>query len=309
MSTGKRTVKIGTRRSRLARAQTRLVAETLERAFPSWEAGVVTFDTAGDRRPGPLATAGGKGLFTAELESALRDGRVDIAVHSAKDMPAVMDDDLVIAAVPPRGDPADVIVSRYGSLEALPPGARIGTGSPRRAVQLRAIRGDLAITGIRGNIETRIKKALGPRPVLDGVVLAAAGLHRAGMYDRYRGSLCILDTAAVLPAAGQGTLAIQAAAANTGLVDSLSALHHADAGGALDAERYVVAALGADCGSSLAVYVRREIGGQGRWVASAMVSRPDGSNMLRREAEGTTARESAARLLACLLDAGAQNLV
>ncbi len=308
MSTGK-TVRIGTRRSRLARVQTRLVADMLGRAFPSWETTVVTFDTAGDRRAGPLATAGGKGLFTAELESALRDGRVDIAVHSAKDMPAVMDDGLVIAAVPPRGDPADVIVSRYGTLEAIPPGARVGTGSPRRAVQLRALRGDLAITGIRGNIETRIDKALGPRPELDGVVLAAAGLHRAGMFAAHRDAVCPLDTAAVLPAAGQGTLAIQAAAANTGLVDSLGAVHHADSGAALDAERCVVAALGADCGSSLAVYVRRETGGAGRWVASAMVSRPDGSGMLRREAEGTTARESAARLLACLIDAGAKNLV
>lgn len=304
----KRILRIGTRRSHLALSQTTMVAEAICKTDASIEFELVTFETEGDRRKGSLSQAGGKGLFTAELESALREGRVDIAVHSAKDMPSEMDDDLVFAAVPERCDPADVLVSNFTNIMGLPAAATIGTGSPRRAVQLRLLRDDLRIVDIRGNIETRAGRAIGENADLDAVVLAAAGLHRSGLFQEYQDRVFKLETDTMLPAAGQGTLVIQSLAGHTAFTEALTMIHTQDSADAIFAERSIVASLGADCGSSLAVYVRR--GSQtGAWNASSMVSQSDGSGMLRMDAEGETAELAADKLLKQLLDAGADSLL
>ena len=299
-------VRIATRRSPLAMTQTNLVAEVICNGIPGVKTELVTFETEGDRRSGPLADVGGKGLFTAELETALREGRVDLAVHSAKDMPADLPDDLCIAAVPVRENPADVLVCRCGSIDRLPAGARIGTGSPRRAAQLRALRSDLVITDIRGNIGTRLNRAVGPDADLDGVLLAASGLIRAGIFKKYRDFIDILDPERFLPAAGQGTLAVESTLANKRLSNITDVLNDADSASALFAERLVVKGLGASCGSSVAVYVRR---GPDGWLASAMVSRRDGSDIIRRDSSDSIAEQAASDLLQQLVDIGAERLL
>ncbi|HAU36818.1 MAG TPA: hydroxymethylbilane synthase, partial [Phycisphaerales bacterium] len=206
-----KTLRIGTRRSRLATAQATLVVDALRRAHPGLACELAPLLTRGDRRTGPLADAGGKGLFTAELEDALRAGRIHLAVHSAKDMPAEMPAGLVIAAVPDRADPRDALVSRDGLAPAdLPRGARVGTGSERRRVQLLALRDDLEIVALRGNVETRLSAALDG--ALDAVVLAMAGLERVGLAQEHATRVRPLDVATFLPAAGQGALAVQSQA-------------------------------------------------------------------------------------------------
>ena len=164
-------VRIGTRRSMLAMAQSQIVADALRAVHSEIHVELLPIITGGDEQSGPLAPAGGKGLFTAELEQALRSGEIHLAVHSAKDMPAGMPEEFTIAAVPPREDPRDVFVSRAGAIEELSAGATVGTGSLRRKAQLLAARGDLKVVPIRGNIETRLAKALDPaRPEVPGVL-------------------------------------------------------------------------------------------------------------------------------------------
>jgi len=307
MSKSVKQVRIGTRRSSLARAQAEIVAGAMRKTDPSMETRLVTIDTKGDRRGGSLSHVGGKGLFTAELESALRDGSLDIAVHSAKDMPVAMDEDLVIAAVPKRDDPADVLFSKCGSLDDLPGKASVGTCSPRRAVQLRAVREDLNIVSVRGNIETRMEKVSGSKTDLDAVVLAAAGLRRSGLYEENQRRIYPLGIDVMLPAAGQGTLAVQSLAASDGLSEILKAVNDSDSADSLFAERRVVKALGADCGSAVAVYVRRMA--YESWFASAMVSRSDGGGMMLADAGGSTADDAAELLITQLLKSGADKLL
>ncbi|MFW6133630.1 MAG: hydroxymethylbilane synthase, partial [Planctomycetota bacterium] len=204
------TIRLGTRRSALARAQADIVATALRRAWPEATVETLVFSTRGDARSGPLREVGGKGLFCTALEDALRDGRVDLAVHSAKDLPAKLDGDMVLAAVPVRGDPRDALVSPQGGApEDLPAGARVGTGSPRRAAQLRAIRDDLAIVPLRGNVDTRLAKVLDDREALDAAVLAATGLERLGLMQRRAGCIRPLEVERFVPAAGQGALAVE----------------------------------------------------------------------------------------------------
>ena len=299
-------LRVGTRASRLAKAQTGAVIEAITRACPSCSAQMVTFTTRGDREKGPLAEVGGKGLFTAELEAGLRSGEIDLAVHSAKDMPAVLDDDLIIAAVPPRADPRDVLVSRSGSLADLAPGARIGTGSLRRAAQLKNMRNDLVIEPVRGNVDTRIEKALGDGAELDGVVLAAAGLSRAGLGLLFADSIFPLKAGRFIPAPGQGILALQAAMHRPDLIELLTPVEDRDARDALEAERAVVRSLGAGCNSSLAVYLCPERRG---WIGAAMASYPDGSGLFTVHTAGESADTAAADLLEGLVENGAEDMV
>ena len=168
---GALSLRIGTRGSRLALAQARIAADLLCSCHQGLNVEIVPLATRGDRHRGALAPVGGKGLFTAELEAALREGRLDLAVHSAKDLPAAMADDLVIAAVPPRADVRDVLLSRDGTTVAdLPAGAWVGTGSLRRRAQLLDLRGDLEITPLRGNVETRVSKVLSDESPLAAVM-------------------------------------------------------------------------------------------------------------------------------------------
>jgi hydroxymethylbilane synthase len=307
-------IRIATRGSALALAQAGMVARAVEQACSlrpgaaPCRAELVTFTTRGDRSAGPLAPLGGKGLFTAELEAALREGRVELAVHSAKDLPAVMADDLVLAGVPLREDPRDALVTGGGGpLASLPRGATVGTGSLRRGAQLLALRPDLRIVPIRGNIETRLKRALpGATEPLDAVVLALAGLKRSGLWDLHKDRIDPLPIEDCVPAAGQAALALQSAAANAPARAAAQSVNDADSLEALVAERNVVRALGADCQSCLAVHVRRVETG---WRAFGLAARADGSGAVRCRASASTAVGAGAELLGQLARLGAAEML
>jgi len=303
------TVRIATRRSPLAQAQGRLVGDALVAAHPQLTVELVTFVTAGDRRPGDLSSLGGKGLFTGELTKALGDDRANIAVHSAKDLPAEMDPELTIAAAPPRADPRDSLVSAEGwSLAELPAGATVGTSSLRRRAQLLAVRGDLKVVPIRGNLATRIGRAIGPPQAdrVDAVVVAMAGLLRSGLADSHRRHIAPLPLAQMIPAAGQGTLAIQTLTADMKNVELLSAVNDESTLAALYAERRVVAGLAAGCGSCLAVHV---VDDDGKWHGLAMAARPDGGDAVRIATSSSSAELAGEQVLDQLLTCGADQLL
>ncbi len=287
-------------------AQTGQVAEMIRRASPEISTELVSVSTRGDRHAGPLTEVGGKGLFTKELEDALREGRVDLAVHSAKDLPAEMGEEFTIAAAWPREDPRDALACRCGGLTDLPKGATVGTGSLRRRAQLLAIREDLNVVPIRGNVETRLKKAVGDSPELDAVVLAMAGLNRSGLAEKFGRCICPLDCELVIPAAGQGILALQAMAAREDVAQVLSELEDADSRAALDSERAVLRGLGAGCQSCLAIHISRA---GDRWYGRAMVAKCDGSGMIGVSSEGDTAASAGQEMLSMLLADGAERLL
>lgn len=269
------TVRVGTRASALALTQTQTVADRLAASGLAIE--VVRITTDGDRLPGSLATLGGTGVFVATLRDALLEGRCDVAVHSLKDLPTGTPDGLVIAAVPERADPRDALCARDGlTLADLPAGARIGTGSPRRAAQIRAARPDLVVVDIRGNVDTRLRR-VAPGD-LDAVVLAAAGLTRLGRRDAISD---LLDPATMTPAPGQGALAVEARAADAGsaLAAALASLDHAPTRLAVTAERALLARLEAGCAAPVGAQARLA---DDRLVLAAVVARPDGTATLRR---------------------------
>ena len=238
-------LRIATRKSALAVAQTTLAAKALVSANPGLEYELVPMTTEGDRRlDKSLASFGGKGVFIKELEIALLEGRADIAVHSLKDMPAEVLPEFKLAAVMNREDPRDAFVARGGAqgikFMDLPPGARVGTGSIRRVVQLKALRPDLEYVPVRGNIQTRLSKL----EELDGVVLAAAGLRRMGLADQVTE---YFDTDMVLPASGQGILAIETLADNAQVADILARVNDAPTYCIAVAEMAFLKALNAGC--------------------------------------------------------------
>lgn len=298
-------VRIGTRGSRLALRQAEVVADALRRAWPELVVELTPIRTTGDRLPDAnLALVGGKGLFVREIDEALLDGRIELAVHSLKDLPAERPAGLVLAAFPERDDPRDVLVSRAGrGLEALPRGARVGTASLRRRVQLQALRPDLAVELIRGNVDTRLRKL--DEGLYDAVVLAAAGLERLGVA---RSTAEVLDAARMLPAVGQGTLAVEARADDAATRRLVGVLDHADTRMAAEAERGFLAAIGGSCTTPLAAYARRE---QGLFRLDALVATPDGARILREGADGDP-RDAAAlgrRVAERMLAAGAGEIV
>lgn len=298
-------VRIGTRGSRLAVRQAELVAEALGRAWPGLAVELVPIRTSGDRLPDAnLALVGGKGLFVKEIDEALLDGRVELAVHSLKDLPAEIADGLALAAFPERDDPRDVLVSRTGGgLDGLPRGARVGTGSLRRRVQLLARRPDLAVELIRGNVDTRLRKLEeGP---YDAVVLAAAGLRRLGLAPP---GAVVLAAAEMLPAVGQGTLAVATRADDAATRRLVAPLDHAETRAAAEAERAFLGAIGGSCTTPLAAYARRE---GGAFRLDALVATPDGARVLR---DGETGDPADAAALGCrvaerMLAAGAADIV
>ena len=295
---------VGTRGSRLALAQAERVCALLrEKVGDTLDLQLEIVRTEGDRSRGPLSEIGGQGVFTAELETALRDGRVDLAVHSLKDLPTAVPADLELAAAPARADVRDVLVTAGDrSLEELPGGALLGTGSPRRRAQLLALRPDLRFADIRGNVDTRIDKV--GADGLDGVVLAAAGLQRLGLLDRISS---YLDTDEMLPAPGQGVLGLQMRRGDPrrGLV---AELNHGPTRAGAAAERSLLHALGAGCRAPVAAW-GREISGE--LLLDGLVASADGSELLRRAGEGypdaadILGRDQAAELL----EAGADRLL
>jgi hydroxymethylbilane synthase len=284
-------VRIATRTSPLALAQARFVAARVaERLGATTE--LVPLQTTGDRLRGPLAARGGKGLFVKEIEDALLAGRADLAVHSAKDLPARSAPGLVLAAVPEREDPRDALVCREGSgsLAGLRPGARVGTGSARRAAQLRALRPDLELVALRGNVDTRLRKL--ESEGLDAVVLACAGLARLGLAGRIAERIA---TEALLPAVGQGALALQTRAGDP-LAGRLVALDDPRASAELSAERAFLVRLEGDCNVPLAALA--EPTGGGRLRLRGLVAASDGGRIARAEAEAPLAEAARAGALA-----------
>ncbi len=239
-------LRIATRKSQLALWQARYVAQRLQEAWPSLEVELVTFTTKGDRiLEKPLPEIGGKGLFTAELEAALREGHVDLAVHSLKDLPTEMAPDLTIGAVLKREDPHDVLISRHGlPLDRLPPIPTIGTSSTRRAAQILLARPDARILSLRGNVDTRLRKALDPQGPYDAIVLARAGVVRLGREDAITQ---VLPFEVMLPAPGQGALAVQCRADDERVLALLAPLHDPATAAEVTAERAFLQALGGGC--------------------------------------------------------------
>lgn len=247
-----RLIRIGTRGSALARWQTDHVAALLKAAHPNLTVETQVIATRGEKiLDQPLAKIGGKGLFTEELEAALRGGEIDLAVHSLKDLPTDSPDDLIIGAIPQREDPADVLISRAGyTLATLPQGATVGTSSVRRTAQLLHLRRDLGILDIRGNIDTRIRKALDPEGSYDAILLAYAGVARLGKLDVVTQKLSLDE---MLPAPGQGALAVQCRN-EPEMSNLLLPIQHAPSMYATTAERAFLAGLGGGCSLPIAAY-------------------------------------------------------
>jgi hydroxymethylbilane synthase len=245
------TLTLGTRPSQLARWQTDFAAAALRAAWPGLQTEIKIYTTRGDRElDRPLPEIGGKGLFTAEIEAALRAGDIDLAVHSLKDLPIAKSDGLTIGAVLERAEAYDVLVSRHGlPLETLPPGSRVGTSSPRRAAQVLATRPDVRIIPLRGNVDTRLRKAT--TDDYDAVILAAAGLARLGLEGHITQRLS-LDV--MLPAPAQGALAVQCRADDEATLALLRPIHHQPTWAAVTAERAFLSGLGGGCSAPVAAY-------------------------------------------------------
>ncbi|MFC8277617.1 hydroxymethylbilane synthase [Streptomyces sp. NPDC057271] len=291
-----RALRLGTRRSKLAMAQSGHVADAVRRTTGR-PVELVEITTYGDVSREHLAQIGGTGVFVAALRDALLAGEVDFAVHSLKDLPTAQHPELVLAAIPEREDPRDVLVARAGvTLDRLPDGARIGTGSPRRTAQLNAYARSHGLTietvPIRGNIDTRVGYVRGGE--LDAVVLAAAGLNRIGGTAELTGSLSLdhLSVDSVLPAPGQGALAIECLASNADLVAALAA--HDDPGtrAAVTAERSLLAALEAGCSAPVGALadLLAEDSGRGQIVTEmrlrGVVGTTDGSTLVQLSTTG-----------------------
>jgi len=287
-------LRIGTRRSRLALAQAGEVAERLARA--GVESEVVPMTTSGDQgAPAATSPAGVKGLFVAEIVRALQAGQVDLAVHSAKDLPAADDEGVAVAAVPPRADPSDLLVARDPTLRG---GAMVGTSSLRRRAQLLALRPELRLVEIRGNVDRRLRKLEDGE--VDGVVLAAAGIARLGVTPPSS------EVLPIVPAPGQGCLAVQARVDDQATREAVAWLDDPDSRLAFEAERSVMARLGGGCAlplGALAIVTGETI----RLVA--LVATPDGSRIIRAEAEAATPEGAAEATSAELLAGGAGEIL
>lgn len=244
-------LRIATRSSRLALAQAELVAVRLREVHPGIETELVLIETRGDRdQSSALSSGSAVGWFTSALQEALQEGRADIAVHSYKDLPTKRPEGLVIGAVPLRDDPRDALVSRAKlTLKRLPAGAAIGTGSPRRTAQLLALRPDIEVRPIRGNVDTRLRKVA--EGDYDAIVVAVAGLRRLGLEEDATETFGLYD---MLPAPAQGALAVECRVSDRKARDLLAAVHDTGVGQAVSAERAFLAALEAGCSFPAGAY-------------------------------------------------------
>jgi hydroxymethylbilane synthase len=240
---------------------------------------LVTITTSGDKQQDkPLQDSGGKGLFVKELDEAIIANRVDFTVHSAKDLPNERHPSLVIAATPKREDPRDVWIGTNGlAIDQLAKGARVGTASLRRQAQLLARRPDLQVVPIRGNIDTRLRKVAEGTEGMSGTFLAAAGLNRTGLLPAHA---IFLEPEAFIPAAGQGTLAIEARAGDDGIRALLQKIHDPVAAACLDFERRVIARLAGNCLAPIGVCAQARESDAG-WIVRAIVATPDGQRVAR----------------------------
>lgn len=272
---------IGTRGSKLARTQTQWVADQLKKSHARLSVEIKVIQTAGDRdQTAPLTAIGGKGLFTQELDQQLIDGEIDCAVHSMKDLPTELPEGIAILAVPKREQPHDALISRENvRFLELPQGATVGTGSIRRLAQLLRIRGDLKYEDIRGNVDTRIKKLA--QGLYDAVILAAAGLRRLGMDDQITE---LFAPNVVLPAVGQGALAVTGRQDDQTTRTLVRAITHLNTRRAVLAERALLSELGGGCHVPIAAHSQvtgRQIHLEGLVVA------PDGKTSVRDSITGS----------------------
>jgi hydroxymethylbilane synthase len=302
------TLKLGTRGSALALAQSGHVADAITSATGR-PVDLVRIVTDGDRSASPVAQLG-VGVFVSALRDVLLAGEIDVAVHSYKDLPSAAYPGLHIAAVPPREDPRDALVSREGLLlNQRPPGATVGTGAVRRIAQLHALGLQLRVAPIRGNVDSRIARVVGPAADLDAVVLARAGVARLGRTAELTETL---DPMLMLPAPAQGALAVECRADDTDLVELLAALDHAPSRAAVVAERSLLATLEAGCNAPVAAYAEVAEGDHGDeiYLRGAVFSL-DGVRDIRLSRTGTPAdaAEIGKALAADLLDAGADTLM
>ncbi|HET6209883.1 MAG TPA: hydroxymethylbilane synthase [Jatrophihabitans sp.] len=306
-----RTIRIGTRASLLARTQTQQVADAFGRLNPAVAVETVLVSTEGDRSREPLAEIGGTGVFVSALRDALLADRVDIAVHSYKDLPTAPMAGIALAAVPRRADPRDALCARDGlTLLELPVGARIGTGSPRRAAQLRALDLGLEIVPIRGNVDTRLGRVGAGDGQLDGVVLALAGLQRLNRTDQVTE---ILDPIQLLPAPAQGALAVECRESDELVRGLLAELDDLASRCAVAAERALLAELEAGCSAPIGALAEVTEGDDGALEVflRGSVTAPDGSDVVRLSAAGplNTAEQVGRRLAAELVDLGANMMM
>ena len=300
---------IGSRGSKLALWQAEQARERLLRLNPEIDVRIEIIKTTGDVKTDPLSVIGGKGVFTKELEDALLDGRVDIAVHSLKDLPTILADGLSISAICEREDPRDALVLRAGSeidataLRNLPRGAIVGTSSQRRVAQLRCWRDDLIINDLRGNVDTRIRKL--DEGQYDAVILASAGLVRLGLQDRISLRIPISH---MLPAVGQGAIAIETRSDDELAVEVTRKLDHRETRLACLAERSFLRGLGGGCQLPIAAHARFE----GELLKlDGLVTRPDGSKRLQDSLSGSPdmAETLGATLASTLINRGAASLL
>jgi hydroxymethylbilane synthase len=291
-------IRIATRRSKLALWQAEHVAELLREEHAGLTVELVPMTTQGDRvLDRALAEVGGKGLFVKELEVALREGRADIAVHSMKDVPSQLPDGFRIAAVLPRANPHDALLSlRHARFADLPPGARVGTSSPRRQSQLRHARGDLALELLRGNVDTRLRRL--EEDGLDAILLACAGLERLGLGERVTE---VLDLGICVPAVGQGVIGIECREDDARSAELLQPLHHGDSSLRLEAERAFARRLGGSCHSPIAAHATLE---HQQLTLHGFIGSPDGSETYRDRIAGPQGdAEALGELLAARMQA------
>ena len=274
-------ITIGTRGSQLALWQANWVKTAIARGYPEYTVDLAVIKTRGDKiLDVPLAKVGGKGLFVKEIEEALLDGRIDLAVHSMKDMPAEIPEGLCIGAVPEREEPRDVLITRSGlPLEQLPHGARIGTSSLRRSAQLLHHRSDIQITSLRGNLDTRLKKL--ETEGLDAIVLAAAGVRRLGLADRITQ---VIDESLMLPAVGQGALCIEIRDNDPRIRAVMETLNHLDTRQVVMGERAFLNRLEGGCQVPIAGH--GHIIDNRQFSITGLVCDVDGSQLIKETHSG-----------------------
>jgi hydroxymethylbilane synthase len=298
---------IGSRGSRLALWQAEQTRDGLIRLNPDLQIQIDVIKTTGDVKPDPLSVIGGKGVFTKELEEALLDKRIDIAVHSLKDLPTILPEQLSLSAIREREDPRDALVLRAGatagSLRDLRVGSVVGTSSQRRLAQLTALRDDLVVKDLRGNVDTRVRKL--DEGQYDALILASAGLIRLGLRDRISAAV---SPSEILPAVGQGAIAIETRTDDEPAVAATSKLNHRETELACRAERAFLRGLGGGCQYPIAAHAT--IAGNALQI-QGLVAKPDGSQIVRGTLSGAPEDGDlfGAALAARLIDQGADSLL
>ncbi|HOU51611.1 MAG TPA: hydroxymethylbilane synthase [Smithella sp.] len=298
-------LKIGTRGSKLALTQTNFVADKLKKAIPDADIEICVIKTSGDiMQDVSLLTIGGQGVFVKELEEALLSDKIDLAVHSMKDVPGDIPEGLTFAAILPREDVRDVLVSRNNiKMEFLPKGAKVGTGSQRRGAQIKAVMPDVNIVPLRGNLDTRLKKI--ETENLTGVILAAAGMKRMGLAERITQ---FLPVETMLPAVGQGALGVQIRKDDAELAKACAELNDVTTAAEVTAERAFMRALGGGC--RLPIAALGKLDGQ-MLTLEGMLAAPNGTTMIREKMSGTIkdAEAMGKKLAEIILDKGGRRLM